>query len=57
LTFPDGSGPNLIVDDGGDGTMMILLGIKFETQYEKDKSLPDPETADSSDEKALLKYF
>jgi len=30
LSFPDGKGPNLIVDDGGDATMMILLGQKFE---------------------------
>lgn len=26
LTFSDGKGPTLIVDDGGDATMMILLG-------------------------------
>jgi S-adenosylhomocysteine hydrolase len=26
LFFPDGSGPDLIVDDGGDATMMIHLG-------------------------------
>jgi adenosylhomocysteinase len=26
LTFPDGSGPDLIVDDGGDATLMVHLG-------------------------------
>ncbi|MDP3698834.1 MAG: adenosylhomocysteinase [Nanoarchaeota archaeon] len=30
LTFPDGSGPDLIVDDGGDATMMIHKGIEIE---------------------------
>lgn len=30
LTFPGGKGPNLIVDDGGDATMMVLLGAKAE---------------------------
>ncbi|MFZ2958337.1 MAG: adenosylhomocysteinase [Candidatus Ozemobacteraceae bacterium] len=30
LTWPDGSGPNLIVDDGGDATMMIHLGFAAE---------------------------
>ena len=26
LTWPDGKGPNMIVDDGGDATMMVLEG-------------------------------
>ena len=30
LTFPDGSGPDLIVDDGGDATMMIHKGVEVE---------------------------
>ena len=28
LTWPDGSGPDLIVDDGGDATMVIHQGVK-----------------------------
>lgn len=28
LIFPDGSGPDLIVDDGGDATMMVLIGAQ-----------------------------
>ena len=35
LTFPDGSGPNLIVDDGGDATLMIHKGV----EVEKDPSI------------------
>ncbi|MDO8511526.1 MAG: adenosylhomocysteinase [Nanoarchaeota archaeon] len=30
LTFPDGSGPDLIVDDGGDATIMIHKGAEVE---------------------------
>ncbi|PKP21432.1 MAG: adenosylhomocysteinase [Bacteroidetes bacterium HGW-Bacteroidetes-21] len=30
LTFPDGNGPNMIVDDGGDATLLIHLGYKAE---------------------------
>lgn len=30
LIFPDGNGPDLIVDDGGDATMMVLIGAKAE---------------------------
>ena len=30
LTWPDGSGPDLIVDDGGDATMMIHKGLEVE---------------------------
>lgn len=30
LTFPDGSGPDLIVDDGGDATLLIHKGFQLE---------------------------
>merc|ERR1712205_183306 len=41
LTWPDGSGPNLIVDDGGDATLLIHEGIAAEIAFEKDGTLPD----------------
>jgi adenosylhomocysteinase len=40
LTWPDGSGPNLIVDDGGDATLLIHRGNEFEETYNKTGSLP-----------------
>lgn len=49
LTFPGGKGPTMIVDDGGDATLMIHLGVKAE----KDPSVLDRE-ATSGDEKELL---
>ena len=30
LTWPDGSGPDLIVDDGGDATLLIHTGVEAE---------------------------
>jgi adenosylhomocysteinase len=55
LAFPDPSGgkclgPDLIVDDGGDATLMFHLGV----QAEKDPSILDRK-ADSEDEGALLR--
>lgn len=52
LEFPGGKGPNLIVDDGGDATMMIQLGV----EAEKDPSVLDRK-ASGEDEKELLKFL
>ena len=49
LSFPENKGPELIVDDGGDATIMIHLGYACE----KDNSKFDEE-AGSADEKVLL---
>src|SRR5664279_5572824 len=34
LTFPGGKGPNLLVDDGGDASLMVHLGYKSEKTSE-----------------------
>jgi len=56
LAFPGGSegpaGPDLIVDDGGDATLMIHLGY----EAEKDPSVLD-RPAGSEDEVALVKHL
>ncbi len=31
LIWPDGTGPNLIVDDGGDATLLVHRGVQFES--------------------------
>jgi adenosylhomocysteinase len=49
LTWPDGSGPDLIVDDGGDATLYVHQGVKVE----KDPSILDRATH-SLDEKCLM---
>ncbi len=50
LTFDNNKGPHLIVDDGGDATLMIHLGF----QAEKDNSLLQ-KNVDTPDEIALYK--
>jgi adenosylhomocysteinase len=48
LVWPDGSGPDLIVDDGGDATMMVHIGVKAE----KDASILE-KTGLAEDEREL----
>lgn len=57
LTFPDGEGPSLIVDDGGDATLFLLEGLKYEKAYEKTNDLPKPESVQNEDEKELLQII
>jgi len=45
LTWPGKDGPDMIIDDGGDATMLVHEGVKAEAQFEKDGTLPDPESA------------
>jgi adenosylhomocysteinase len=49
LTFPGNQGPHLIVDDGGDATLLMHWGV----QAEKDPTLLNRK-ADSQDEEAIL---
>ena len=49
LTFPDGKGPDLIVDDGGDATLLIHKGY----DCENDPSLMDVEPS-NAEEAALM---
>ena len=44
LTFPDGSGPDLIVDDGGDATLLIHKGYELEAFYKKNNYVPEIKT-------------
>jgi adenosylhomocysteinase len=49
LTFPDGKGPDLIVDDGGDATLLIHKGY----DCENDPSIMDVEPS-NAEEAALM---
>jgi adenosylhomocysteinase len=40
LTWPNGKGPQLIVDDGGDATLLIHRGYELETHFEAKGALP-----------------
>ena len=50
LTWPDGEGPNMILDDGGDATMLVHKG----TEYEKAGAVPDPAQAESEEFQVFL---
>jgi adenosylhomocysteinase len=50
LRWPDGGGPNMILDDGGDATMLVHKGV----EYEKAGSVPEPTDDDSDEWKVVL---
>jgi adenosylhomocysteinase len=41
MTWPSGDGPNMILDDGGDATLLLHKGVEFEKAGE----VPDPGSA------------
>jgi len=58
LTWPstgaDGSvGPNMLLDDGGDATLLLHKGAEFE----KTGNVPDPSTADSEEFRVVLQLL
>jgi adenosylhomocysteinase len=49
LTWPDGSGPDLIIDDGGDATLLVHKGVEFEKAgANRDDSAGSPPTSAAS---------
>ena len=50
LTWPDADGPNMILDDGGDATLLVHKGVEFE----RAGAVPDPATADSEEFRIIL---
>jgi adenosylhomocysteinase len=53
LLWPDGDGPNMILDDGGDATLLVHKGVEFEKAGE----VPDPSTADSEEFAVILRLL
>ncbi len=45
LSWPDTDGPNMILDDGGDATLLVHEGV----EYEAAGAVPDPSTAESQE--------
>jgi adenosylhomocysteinase len=50
LDWPDGEGPNMILDDGGDATLLVHLGTEFEAAG----AVPDASDDDSDEYKVIL---
>ncbi|MCX5404021.1 adenosylhomocysteinase [Streptomyces sp. NBC_00335] len=53
LTWPDAAGPNMILDDGGDATLLVHKGVEFE----KAGSIPDPSTAENDELRVVLELL
>ncbi len=52
LQWPDGA-PNMILDDGGDATLLVHLGV----EAEKSGAAPDPATATSAEQKVIFEVL
>ena len=50
LHWGDGQGPSLILDDGGDATLLVHRGL----EYDNAGAVPDPSTADSEEFTVVL---
>jgi len=50
LRWPDGGGPNMILDDGGDATLVVHKGVEFE----RAGAVPSPADGDSEEWKVIL---
>ena len=50
LRWPDGQGPNLILDDGGDATLLVHKGLEFN----KSGEVPSVNTTDNREYKVIL---
>lgn len=57
LVWPEGDGPDLLVDDGGDATLLIHEGVKAEREFAKLNILPDPESTTNHEFKLILKVI
>ncbi|MGH3973805.1 MAG: adenosylhomocysteinase [Pseudonocardiaceae bacterium] len=53
LTWPDGQGPNMILDDGGDATLLVHKGVA----YEKAGVVPTADDNDSDEWKVFLEVL
>jgi adenosylhomocysteinase len=50
LSWPGNEGPNMILDDGGDATLLVHKGVEFE----RAGAVPDPSTADNEEFAVVL---
>merc|ERR1719266_622806 len=50
-------GPNLIVDDGGDATLLVHEGVEWEAKFAKDGKMPNPDDTDNLEMKEVYKVI
>jgi adenosylhomocysteinase len=53
LGWPGGGGPNMILDDGGDATLLVHKGVEFEAAG----AVPDPGGAESEEFRIILELL
>ncbi|MFG2903084.1 adenosylhomocysteinase [Streptomyces zaomyceticus] len=53
LTWPNADGPNMILDDGGDATLLVHKGV----EYQKAGAVPDPSTAENDEHRVVLELL
>jgi adenosylhomocysteinase len=53
LSWPGGEGPNMILDDGGDATLLVHKGV----EYERAGAVPDPAGSDSDEMQVILRLL
>jgi adenosylhomocysteinase len=53
LDWGEGTGPNMILDDGGDATLLVHKG----TEYEAAGAVPDPASAESEEFQVILRLL
>ncbi|AUG78947.1 adenosylhomocysteinase [Kitasatospora sp. MMS16-BH015] len=53
FTWPNGEVPNMILDDGGDATLLVHKGL----EYAKAGAVPDPSTADNEEFRIVLELL
>merc|ERR1712014_175317 len=57
MTVPGADGCDLLVDDGGDATLLIHKGKELEEKHAKDGSLPDPSSTTNAEFKCILQLL
>jgi adenosylhomocysteinase len=50
-------GPNLIVDDGGDATLLVHEGVEWEAKFAQDGKFPNPDDTDNLEMKEVYKVL
>ena len=53
LTWPDGSGPTILLDDGGDATLLVHKGVEFN----KSGKVPSPDSTEVEEMQIILKLL
>jgi adenosylhomocysteinase len=53
LSWTDSDGPNMILDDGGDATLLVHNGVLYEAAGE----VPDPSTAENDEHRVILELL